>query len=370
MQYYDTGKYHVFFVLVLIAFLMFNILRARGGKSLFIRRIAGLTAIDEAVGRSTEMGRPVLMVPGLSGLGPVGIQAVRIFAYITKTAVKFSTPIRICLAEAALYSVAQEIIKDVYQAEGVPEKYDPTSVRFVSDRQFAFAAGVAGLIYRERVAAAFLMGDWFAESLILAESANAVGAIQVAASTVTTQTPFLIAACDYVLIGDEFYAASAYLSREPVLVGSLVGQDWAKIAIVALVIGLTAVSSVDRRVSPQLCLVDENGKHGQALKLRTIDGALVSEEKEEFTDPRYPDQQFVKTVYRPVEIRPLEDNRVKIAFTEQGKVVEKDGVFRNRNESETWSKTLFKPRTPDPLFPPREKVQEDTSDSTNGGTNS
>lgn len=367
MQYYDTGKYHIFFVLVLIAFILFNIFRAKGGKSLFIRRIAGLTAIDEAVGRSTEMGRPVLMVPGLSGLGPVGIQAVRIFAYITKTAVKFSTPIRVCLAEAALYSVAQEIIRDVYQAEGVPEKYDPNSVRFISDRQFAFAAGVAGLIYRERVAAAFLMGDWFAESLILAESANAVGAIQVAASTITTQTPFLIAACDYVLIGDEFYAASAYLSREPVLVGSLVGQDWAKMAIVALVLVLTALTSVERRVSPQLCLLGENGLPGPALKVRTLNGQLVIEEQQPFTDPAYKDREFVKTVYKPIEIRPLEGDRVKIIINYDGKTEERDGIYRNRNESETFAKTFFKPRKPDSLFPPREEVKDDGSEGAAGG---
>lgn len=260
MQYYDTGWLQIAFVAVIVAFLLFNIIRSKRGKALFIRRIAGLTAIDEAVGRSTEMGRPVMMVPGLSALGPVGIQAVNIFAYISRTAAKFGTPIRICLADAALYSVAQEIIRDVYQSEGVPERFDTTSVRFVSDRQFAFAAGVAGMILRERVAAAFLMGDWFAESLILAESANAVGAIQVAASTVTTQTPFLIAACDYVLIGDEFYAASAYLSREPVLVGSLVGQDWSKALIALIIVGLTIQTSIEKAFVPQVYKETQEGE--------------------------------------------------------------------------------------------------------------
>ena len=70
----------------------------------------GLNAIDEAIGRSTEMGRPVLMVPGLSGLGPVGIQAVNVFAYVTRTAAKFATPIQMGPSDAALDSVAQEII--------------------------------------------------------------------------------------------------------------------------------------------------------------------------------------------------------------------------------------------------------------------
>lgn len=367
MQYYDTGKYQVFFVLLLLAFLMFNILRAKGGKSLFIRRIAGLTAIDEAVGRSTEMGRPVLMVPGLSGLGPVGIQAVRIFAYITKTAVKFSTPIRLCLAEAALYSVAQEIIRDVYQSEGVPEKYDPNSVRFISDRQFAFAAGVAGMIYREKIAAAFLMGDWFAESLILAESANAVGAIQVAASTVTTQTPFLIAACDYVLIGDEFYAASAYLSREPVLVGSLVGQDWSKMLIAAMVLGLTCVTSVQRRVSPQLCFVNEAGAE-TAIKTYELNGQLVYDDKETFKEKvEGEDKEFTKTVQKNIEVKPGEGDKVKIVVTYKGQTEEKDGIYRNRKATETYSKDFFKPKEPDSLYPAREVVPKEDEKATTGG---
>ncbi|HCE00466.1 MAG TPA: hypothetical protein DER07_05445 [Armatimonadetes bacterium] len=264
MQYYDTGYLQILFVVLLMAFILFNIQRARGGKQLFIRRIPGLSAIDEAIGRSTEMGRPVLMVPGLSGLDPVGIQAIKIFGYITRTAARFGTPIRLLLANAPLYSVATEMIRDVYQTEGVPERFDPQSVRFVTDRQFAFAAGVAGLIYRERVAAAFLMGDWYAESLIVAESANAVGAIQVAASTITTQTPFLIAACDYVMIGDEFYAASAYLSREPVLVGSLVGQDWSKLAIAVLIVASSLYGSFEKRfVQQTMEWVQEPGKAGE-----------------------------------------------------------------------------------------------------------
>lgn len=243
MQYQDTGWITHLYALVVIAFILINIFRAKGNKKLFIRRIAGLNAIDEAIGRSTEMGRPVLMVPGIGDLNAISVQALNIFGYITRTAAKFSIPIRLCIGNAPVYAVAQEIIKDVYTEEGVPERYDVDSVRFISDRQFAFAAGVAGTIMREQTAAAFFMGEFFAESLIFAETAHSVGAIQVASSTETTQTPFFIAACDYVLIGDEFYAASAYLTHEPVLVGSLVGQDWAKIllamSVLAGVIGMS-----------------------------------------------------------------------------------------------------------------------------------
>jgi hypothetical protein len=236
-QYLDTGWIGIAITLTVVAFVLFNIARAKRGKELFIRRIAGLNAIDEAVGRATELGKPVLMVPGLSetSVNAKSMQAINIFAYVARVASRFSNPILVCCYNASILAVAQEVIRDVYQQEGAIEKYDPDAVRFISDRQFAFAASTAGLMLREQAAACFFMGEFYAESLILAETANSIGAIQVASSTELTQTPFFIAACDYVLIGDEFYAASAYLTRQPVLVGSLIGQDWGKLALAGLV---------------------------------------------------------------------------------------------------------------------------------------
>lgn len=284
MQYDDYGKFHILFVLVLVFFILFNILRARGAKGLFIRRIAGLNAIDEAIGRATEMGKPVLMVPGIGDLDQIGVQAqaLMIFSHITKVAARFANPIRLCVANAATYTMAQEIIRDVYQSEGLIESYDPDSVQFVSDRQFAFAAGVSGMIHREKVAACFLMGAFYAESLIFAETANSVGAIQVASSTQNTQTPFFIAACDYVLIGDEFYAASAYLSREPVLVGSLVGQDWCKILVASMLfLGVVSVSAQSLQ---------------QIDRTRTEDGRWVDADEIHYTAGN---ETFAYTFFKP-----------------------------------------------------------------------
>jgi hypothetical protein len=90
------------------------------------------------------------------------------------------------------------------------------------------------------------MGSFFAESLILAEAGNRIGAIQIAGTARSEQLPFFVAACDYTLIGEEFFAASAYLSGEPDQLGSLKGQDIGK-AIVAAgivlgVIGTTLAS--------------------------------------------------------------------------------------------------------------------------------
>jgi hypothetical protein len=89
---------------------------------------------------------------------------------------------------------------------------------------------------REQPAANFFMGAYYAESLLLAEPGAATGAIQIAGTDSDHQLPFFITACDYTLIGEELYAASAYLSREPALVGTLRGQDIGKGVILSVML--------------------------------------------------------------------------------------------------------------------------------------
>ncbi|UCG92590.1 MAG: hypothetical protein JSV97_02455, partial [candidate division WOR-3 bacterium] len=85
------------------------------------------------------------------------------------------------------------------------------------------------------------LGYFWAESLILAETGASTGAIQIAGTDSVFQLPFFITACDYTLIGEELYAASAYLSKEPLLLGSLKGQDWGKMIILGMLIVASAL---------------------------------------------------------------------------------------------------------------------------------
>ena len=230
-------------VVLLSLIIIYKVLSAQRGRIPFIRRIPGLNAIDEAVGRATEMGRPVLMVPGISGFDVVTLQALSIFGYIARAVARFGNKSIIPTIDPIVTGVAEEMLHDAYSDSGRPELYDSGDVRYLTGQQFAFASGVAGILIREKVAASFLFGAFFAESLIFAEVGQQVGAIQVAGTTETNQIPFLIAACDYVIIGDEFYAATAYLSRDPTLLGSIVGQDYCKLVLIATIFfGILSIS--------------------------------------------------------------------------------------------------------------------------------
>ena len=90
------------------------------------------------------------------------------------------------------------------------------------------------------------MGYFFAESLILAEAGARTGAIQIAATDAFTQLPFFITTCDYTLMGEELYAASAYLSRDARMLATLKAQDLGKaVLLAALPLGV-ALSNLGR----------------------------------------------------------------------------------------------------------------------------
>ncbi len=210
---------------------------ARRGKPFYVRPIAGLQAIEEAVGRATEMGKPMLFVPGIQDMNEIDtVAGLTILSSVAKTAAEYDTPIEVPTTRSLVMTAAREAVQAAALAAGRPDYYNEDRIYYVTDEQFGYVAHTCGWMYREQPAACFYLGKFYAESLILAETGNAVGAIQIAGTAETTQLPFFVAACDYTLIGEELFAASAYLSGEPAQLGMLKGQDFGKLAAMVLVV--------------------------------------------------------------------------------------------------------------------------------------
>ena len=145
--------------------------------------------------------------------------------------------------DPVVMTVSQEVVKNAYIEAGRPDNYREDNIYFLTDQQFSYTASVCGIMLREKPAANFLLGYFYAESLLLAETGNTTGAIQIAGTDAQAQLPFFITTCDYTLIGEELYAASAYLSREPMLLGSLRGQDVAKAFVMLMIFIGTLLST-------------------------------------------------------------------------------------------------------------------------------
>jgi len=237
-QWFNTQRSAMLVALLVCALsVLFYIFRAKSGRNLYVRPIAGLEAVDEAVGRATEMGRPVLFVPGIMDMDDIQtIAGVAILGRVARKTAEYETPLSVPVSRSIVMSAAQETVKEAYWNAGRPDAYHDDMVRYLTDDQFGFAAGVDGIIVREQPAAIFLQGAFYAESLILAETGNDAGAIQIAGTAMPSQLPFFVTACDYTLIGEELFAAGAYLTQDPRLVGSLKGQDLAKALAIALIV--------------------------------------------------------------------------------------------------------------------------------------
>jgi hypothetical protein len=225
------------FLLAFFLLVLYYMYMAQTGRKPFVRRLAGIDAIEEAIGRATEMGRPVLYVPGIQDIDEIQtVAGLVILESVAKMTARYDTPLRVPVSYPIPFTIAQEMVRSGHVDAGRPDAYDPDSVQFVSPEQFAYVAAITGIMLRERPAAHLFFGSFYGESLMLSETGFATGAIQIAATANVHQLPFFVVACDYTLIGEELFAASAYLSGEARLVGGLKGADMLKLAIVAVVI--------------------------------------------------------------------------------------------------------------------------------------
>lgn len=229
------------FLLVLCGAVMFYIELARRGVPLKVRKIAGLEAVDEAVGRATEMGRPILFVPGIQDMNDIQtVAGLIILGRVARTAAEHDALLEVPTSRSLVMTAARETVQASYISAGRPDAFDEKRIYYTTNEQFGYVAAVTGVMVREKPATCFYMGAFFAESLILAETANTTGSIQIAGTAQPAQLPFFVAACDYTLIGEEFFAASAYLSGEPQQLGSLKGQDVGKLIVLILLgVGIT-----------------------------------------------------------------------------------------------------------------------------------
>ncbi len=234
-MWFNVNRTNRFIALILISgIILYYITRAKKNKKIYLRPVAGLQAFEEAVGRATEMGRSVLFVPGIMDLDQVEtISGLIILGHVAKMTARYEAELNVPVSRSLVMESGRETVQASYISEGRPDLFSADMVHYYTDDQFAFAAAVDGLMLREKPAAVFLQGKFFAESLIMAETGNSIGAIQIAGTGSPSQIPFFVTACDYTLIGEEFFAASAYLGDDPKLLGSIKGQDIAKAILMA-----------------------------------------------------------------------------------------------------------------------------------------
>lgn len=234
-DWFNWNQANNLLLVLLFGGVVFGSIQAAKRRDIFLRRIPGLDAVDEAIGRATELGKPILYLTGAGDMSePSTIAAAVILGRVATRVASYETDLLVPHRDPIVMAVCQEITKQSYLEAGKPDAFKEDSNFFITTDQFSYTAAVDGIMLRRKPAANFFMGSYFAESLLLTETGASTGAIQIAGTDSDHQLPFFVTTCDYTLIGEELYAASAYLSREPVQVGTLRGQDIGKGFILAV----------------------------------------------------------------------------------------------------------------------------------------
>jgi hypothetical protein len=224
-------------VMLFSAAFFWLMVRSRRGKTAYIRPIAGLEALGDAVGRAAEMGRPIAYIPGLSDVSdPATAASLSILSQVAYRAARLKCGVNVPNFSPLTFPVSRIVVKDAFVRAGRGEDFNPDDIVYLTSRHMTYTTAVVGMLTRKKIAANFLIGHFYSESLILAETGASVGARQIGGCDSVSQLPFFITTCDYTLIGEELFAAGALLSGDPVNRSTIVANDWLKAGAGALLL--------------------------------------------------------------------------------------------------------------------------------------
>jgi hypothetical protein len=250
MDIFVSGRIGELIVLIILAIISAAaLIKSIRGKPPTVRRLPGIDALEEVVGRAAETGRPVFYTPGFGGGTLRGassyptLAGMDIMAHAVRLCAKLGAGFVSTYAMPEAIPIARALVMESLKAENKAELWREDLVRFVSPLQWAYTMGSISAMSKENAGGVILIGPWWGEALIFSEESNTVGAMSIAGTASFDQLPYFVGVCDYTLIGEEIYAAGAYLSQDSVMLGTIEGEDWSRIiVIILLILGLFTTS--------------------------------------------------------------------------------------------------------------------------------
>ena len=217
-----------------------------GGVAFFIRKsspvfreIPAFTRLRHAVGRVVEdgtrlhvsLGRGALATPQ-SASALASLTLLRRLAELTSAGDK---PPIATSGDAALAILSQDTLQTGSQATA-QGAYDPTAGRLTGLTPFSYAAGAMPVIRDENISTNVLMGNFGVEVALLAEAAERANTFTLASSDNLTAQAVLFASAQEPLIGEELFAAGAYVDAGPLHTASLTVQDILRWLIIIVIL--------------------------------------------------------------------------------------------------------------------------------------
>jgi hypothetical protein len=237
-----TGT-HLAALLLLIFALLLLLLQAariRAGRRPQMRSLPTFSDLPTILGQSAESGHPLHFTIGPGRLGGdrtlASLAALEILEGLTDAAVAYGRPPVVTVGEPTLLPLAEDVLRRSYIRQGIPERYDPTAVRFVSAQPVVYGVGAAEVTAHEGVHGTILAGAFSEEASLIANAGEGQELSQTAVTDRPRALGVLYPARAHLGVGEELYAGAAQLTGSPRYLASLRVQDVLRFLLVAVIL--------------------------------------------------------------------------------------------------------------------------------------
>jgi hypothetical protein len=226
--------------LLFVSFMFLSLWRVGAGFAPRLRPIAAFAALSGVVQNAAQSALPIHLSAGAGTFGDAmsvqTLAGLAVMEGLAQPAATSGARLVVSMASPLLLPIVEGMQRDAYAAAGYPQDYLPDQSRFISDNRIAYAFDVARLVREERTAMSILAGEFSDEYLLAAEPAALAGVEQVGGTGNVLALPFVAATANNALIGEELFAACAYLSGKATAVASLIAQDQVRLLLVGMVV--------------------------------------------------------------------------------------------------------------------------------------
>jgi hypothetical protein len=203
------------------------------------RDIPAFTRLRQAVGLVVEdgsrlhisLGRAALATPQ-SASALAGLALLRRLADLTSAG---DQPPIATSGDATLTILSQDTLQAAAKYSGLGA-IDSTAGRLTGLTPFSYAAGAIPAIRDENVSANILMGNFGVEVGLLTDAIERENTFVLAGSDNLTAQAVIFATTQEPLIGEEIYAAGAYVGSDPLHAASLTVQDILRWLVIAAIL--------------------------------------------------------------------------------------------------------------------------------------
>ncbi len=242
-----TGILGLIILLVLVALQIgFSYLERR--RPTKFRRVKSFEELGKAVERSVEAGERVHLSLGTGSLmgaeSAPGLAGLTLLDRVASATTMSDMPVVVTTGDGAMGILAQDTLRSAYQRVGEPRRYEAGAGRVLGLTPFSYASTLSHLLATEDVSVHLLLGSFGAEGALAAHFGDRQEAFVFGGTDDVPSQALLYVTTDDPLIGEEVFAAGAYLDVGTLHRASLRTQDLLRAVIVLVIIIGTLVVTI------------------------------------------------------------------------------------------------------------------------------